>query len=124
METIYLILLIIPAALAFLVFYSIRQGRFKESESGFTQARVTVNYEQKTIDIRGRTYPVDKVTGIKVQAFSTDRHGESKSKNVVIEMDDLSKPIHKIGFLTGRQAAKFMQRICVALRKAEGPSFV
>jgi len=119
-----LLYILLLAAPGFLIFYTIKQGKYNESASQFTQARVTIDYTNQTITIKGRSYHVDKVTGIQIQAFRSERRGNSKSKNVVIEIEDISKPVHKINFLSRRQAEKFMQRVCVALRKAGGPSFI
>lgn len=119
--------LILFAGLGFLIYMIIKtlaNNKFTETTSEFSQAKVTVNYPNKTITIKGRTYNVDQVKGIKTQAFRTERRGNSPAQNVVIEVEDISNPIHKITFLQRRFAEKFEQRLCIAIRKAGGPNFV
>jgi len=61
------------------------------------------------------------VTGI---AVITQTNGNRSNYHVQIEMDDMRRPIHKIPVIGSKKSAEeFMQRICVALRKAGGPSF-
>lgn len=108
----------------FLFSVSISNSFYSESETEYKQAGVIVNYVDKTISIKGKVFGVNQVTGMRYKSFeSTHRHGDSKAKIVLIEIDDMKYPVHKILFITPSHADKFLQRLSVALRKAGGPSF-
>lgn len=121
------LLLIFPIAVLAILIYLYYKGLsntvYTASENEFKQGGVTVNFSKKTILINQHKYNVDKITGIRTKSFSTGRTGSSKAKNVIIEVDDFKKPIHKIMFVTSGHADKFMQRLTTALRKAGGPNF-
>ncbi|MDO6430923.1 hypothetical protein Q4E93_10015 [Flavitalea sp. BT771] len=91
----------------------------------FRQAGVRIDFTRGTITVKGKSYPVGKVTGIRWEALtSSHKHGNSIAKTVTISLDDIVKPHHKILFISKGHAQKFMQRLAVALRKAGGPDFV
>ena len=87
----------------------------------YKQRGVLVNYKNGTIQIKGKNYNVSQVTGI---STITTYSGNRNNYHIQIEMDDMRKPIHKIAVIGSRSSADaFMQRICVAIRKAGGPDF-
>ncbi|WP_298354372.1 hypothetical protein [Runella sp.] len=96
-------------------------------ENTFAQNGVSVNFSAGQITINGRTYPVSQVTGIRSETHQPKGERWLRTGTVLIEMDDLQYPIHKVKFSGGNSfdhAKEFMQRLSVALRKAGGPSFV
>ncbi len=109
--------------LGYFFFKGFSNTRFTANENEFTQGGVVVNFKNKTINIKGNLYNVNQITGMRTKAFSSERRGDSKAKNVIIEIDDFKRPTHKILFITSGQAEKFMQRLSTALRKAGGPNF-
>jgi hypothetical protein len=96
-------------------------GKIVETDELFKQRTVTIYYNTGKIHIGNKSYDVNKVTGI---VTNTDTYNGRNTYHVTIEMDDIRNPIHKIGVHGGlKTAEQFSQRICVALRKAGGPSF-
>lgn len=90
-----------------------KDNTYTADEKGFLQAGILILYAARTITIGDKTYGVDDVKGIRLE----------RGSNVVIEVDDFDKPVHKISFWLVPTAEKLQQRICTALRKAGGPSF-
>jgi len=87
----------------------------------FQQRDVTVDYKAGTITIKKYTYKVNQVTGV---SRTTTINGSRKDHFAQIEVDDMQKPVHKIPVIGSQHSAdEFVQRICVAIRKAGGPNF-
>ena len=120
----FIVFIIIAAIIIYGRIY-LKGRKYVANEKEFKQSGVTVDFIKKTIQIGGKTYGVNQVTGIKWRALtSSHKHGDSQMKTVVIDIDDFEKPHHKISFMSGGHAEKFVQRLSTALRKAGGPSFV
>jgi len=80
-----------------------------------------VNYKDETIKIGKYIYPVNKVTGI---STITTYGKYTNNHHIKIELDDMRKPVQNVPVIgSEHHANEFNQRICVALRKAGGPSF-
>lgn len=92
-------------------------------ENRFKQADVEVEFQSGKIRIKNHEYKVDQVTGIKSEPYTTNRNGDAMAWKAIIEVDDFKKPRHEMVFITKKKASEFTQRLCVALRKAGGPSF-
>lgn len=107
----------IGAMVVFIIWYYIRTNSYVANDQEFKQNGVRVVFADRTITIGKRTYSVDKVKGIRWERVANSSH-------VTIEVDDFDKPIHKIGVVGPKGAEVLQQRICTALRKANGPSFV
>lgn len=117
--------LLIAAVIVYYIYIYIRGSRYSLNEKEFKQGNITVNFIQKTIQIKSKTYSVNQVTGIQWRALTSSRkHGDSQMKTVVIDLDDFERPHYKMSFMSQGQAEKFVQRLSTALRKAGGPSFV
>ena len=119
MGTIFII--IVVAAVIYFLVKQIKKSRVNVGDDYFEQHGVRVNFKEGTISINKNIYNVNQVTGIKTITGGS----VGTVKGVEIQVDDLKKPIHKIvigGF--GRAQENFAQRLSVALRKADGPSFV
>ncbi len=124
MEFFTFIIIAIVGFFGYLFFKGFSNTRYTANENEFKQGGVTVDFKNQTINIKGHSYSVNQITGMRTKSFeSTRRHGDSRAKNVIIEVDDFKKPTHKILFVTSGQAEKFMQRLSIALRKAGGPNF-
>lgn len=120
----FLILIIIVAIIIYVRIY-FKGKKYVANDNEFKQSDVTVNFGNRTIKIKNKTYNVNQVTGIRWEALtSSHKHGDSQMKTVVIDLDDFEKPHHKISFMSKGHAEKFIQRLSTALRKAGGPSFV
>ncbi|RYC70081.1 hypothetical protein [Spirosoma sordidisoli] len=97
------------------------------SADSFSQNGVTVNFSAGQISFNGKTGPVSLVTGVRMETTQPKGERWLKNSTVMIELDDLQYPIHKVKFTGGNSdnhAKEFMQRLSIALRKAGGPSFV
>jgi hypothetical protein len=119
----FFILCVIGMGVAvFMLIYKYFSGKqMVATDDMYSQRDVTIDYKAGTIAIKKHSYPVNHVTGI---AVITQTNGNRSNYHVQIEMDDMRKPIHKIPVIGSKKSAEeFMQRICVALRKAGGPSF-
>ena len=120
----FLILIVIVAIIIYGRIY-FKGKKYVANDNEFKQSDVTVNFGNRTIKIKNKTYNVSQVTGIRWEALtSSHKHGDSQMKTVVIDLDDFEKPHHKISFMSKGHAEKFIQRLSTALRKAGGPSFV
>lgn len=120
----FISVLLIFALIGFFIYRIFRYfngRRIVSTDELYQQNGITINYNDGTIKIGKHLYKVDQVTGIK----SNWQTGVGGGRFVKVEVDDLVKPIHHIPILSGEVAAdRFMQRLCVALRKAGGPSFI
>lgn len=115
------IFLIVLGGLIYLIglaiYKNITGRKVVADDERFQQREVTVLYKPQKISIGKYTYPVIKVTSI-------TRVNQGNSRYIKIEVDDMKKPVHKVAVLgSDHLAEEFMQRICVALRKAGGPNF-
>jgi len=99
-----------------------RNEKIASNPDYFSQGDVTVNFKTGKISIKGKSFDVNDVTGIKAEPY--DDKGRNSWWNAVIEMDDIETPRHKVMFTKRVAAETFTQRLSVALRKAGGPSFV
>ena len=120
----FMIFIIVIAVLIYgrLIFKGIH---YTADDREFKQAGVRINFADRTITVKGKTYKAGQVTGIRMDALtSSHRHGNSIAKTVTIELDDFAKPQHKIVFISKGHSRKFMQRLSVALRKAGGRDFI
>lgn len=95
-------------------------------EDVFQQGNVRVEFGTGKISIGKFVYDVDQVTGIRSEPYGRTAVGAYNDRDwkAVISVDDLVKPRHEIIFRSARRAEDFTQRLCVAIRKADGPSFV
>jgi hypothetical protein len=120
----FILILVIIAVIGFFGYRIIRYfaGRTMVStDELFQQNDVTIDYRSRTLKIGKHSYSVDQVTGISTK-WQT---GIGGGRFVRIDVDDLVKPVHYVPILGGEMSGKkFMQRVCVALRKAGGPSFI
>jgi hypothetical protein len=100
-----------------MIYKNITGRKVIADDERFQQREVTVLYKPQTISIGKYTYPVTKVTRV-------TRVNQDNSRYIKIEVDDMNKPVHKVPVLgSDHLAEEFIQRICVALRKAGGPNF-
>ena len=111
-------LIILPYAI-YLISKALLNTQYSTNENEFRQGKVTVNFQEQTVDIGTHKYNVGQVTGLRIKQV-----GSGYGRYVVIEVDDIKKPVHKIVFLNQTLAEKNAQRLSVALRKAGGPSFI
>lgn len=117
----FLIFAVLIAYFIYRIFLYFSGRKMVSTEEIYQQNGITINYQNSTIKIGKHTYKVDQVTGIK----SNWQTGIGGGRFVKIEVDDLIKPVHHIPVLSGEVGAdRFMQRLCVAIRKAGGPSFI
>ncbi|MBW4889212.1 hypothetical protein KXQ82_05775 [Mucilaginibacter sp. HMF5004] len=117
-----LLVLILIVVTGWKVYRFFTDGRIVDTDEFFKQRTVTIFYKTGKIQIGNKSYEVNQVTGIATNTV-TDRNGRN-AYHVTIELDDIRNPVHKIGVHGGlKTAEQFSQRICVALRKAGGPSF-
>ncbi len=120
----FIIFIIIAAIIIYGRIY-LKGKKYAANDNEFKQSGVDVNFGNKTITIKNKTYNVNQVTGIRWEALTSNhKHGDSQMKVVIIDIDDFDKPHHKISFMSKGHAEKFVQRLSTALRKAGGPSFV
>ena len=112
------ILLLFGLPLIIIAYKIARTSRYKATANTFQQAGVKVIFDEGKIIINGKTYSVNDVQGLEWQDWSRI------SKRIIIKVDDLHYPLHKIGIMGFNDAGgKFVQRLSTALRKAGGPSF-
>lgn len=110
--------IVIPAVFIIIIYKYISGKRIVSTDEKYSQRGVTINFIDKTISIGKHQYNVNRVTGINWK-------GVGRSKMLEIHVDDLRKPIHRVTIVGSEKSANdFMQRVCVALRKADGPSFI
>jgi hypothetical protein len=122
MATLFTIVLLGLGVAVFMLIYKYFSGKqMTATDELYQQRGVTVNYKAGTISIKGYTYKVSQVTGI---SRTTTTNGNRRTHYAQIEVDDMRKPVHKIGVVGSQHDAdEFVQRICVAIRKAGGPDF-
>jgi hypothetical protein len=97
-------------------------GTFTSTEDGFSQSGVKVTYSSGQIQIKGRTYPVSEVRGLRWDSKKKngDICGYSKA---YISVSDIQKPIYTLHFRTMGAAEVFCERLELAIQKAGGPTF-
>lgn len=89
------------------------------SDHAFSQCGVSVDYRAGTITLpRGDVFPVECVRGLRWEDF-----GRSGHYRAVVEVDDLKRPIHPVGFSTPAGPEAFVSRLRTAIEKAGGPLF-
>ncbi|WEX12384.1 hypothetical protein [Chelativorans sp. AA-79] len=89
------------------------------SADGFRQCGVRVDYREGTITLpRGDSYPVQQVRGMRWVDYA-----RSGSYRAIIDIDDLARPIHPVGFSTPAGPEAFVARLRTAIEKAGGPRF-
>lgn len=89
------------------------------SNHGFRQCGVSVDYQAGTIRLpRGDTFPVERVRSLRWEDYS-----RSGSYRAYVEVDDLKRPIHPVGFSTPGGPEAFVSRLRTAIEKAGGPRF-
>jgi hypothetical protein len=114
-----ILLILIVAAIGYFIYKKVLSSRMKVSDDRFEQHGVVVDFTSQTINIKGHSYNVSQITGLRTIA-----DGRSV-KGVEISVDDFKHPIHKVSTPgMPRSESEFMQRLSVALRKAGGPSFI
>lgn len=119
------ILALLFIALGVLIIYYIYQYfagmKVVATDSLYSQRGLTIDYTAGTMKFRSHTFPVKQISGI---TLITDRNGNRKSYHMRIDIDDIKKPNIRVPVIgSSTQAESFMQRICVAVRKAGGPNF-
>jgi hypothetical protein len=99
-------------------------------DSRFSQAGVTVNMVGKTIEIKGTTYPIASVRGLrwentklKGSTGSIGRDFAHSFSLAFIEVDDFNKPVYKIELAGTGAAETFVSRLALAIEKAGGAKF-
>lgn len=105
--------------IALYIFY-FNRNRSTSTEDQFTQAGVSVVYASQSISIKGKTYPVSDIRGLR-WVSGKGQHGNVSE--AVITVEDMKKPTYKIAFITPGEAEKFVERLSMAIAKAGGPSF-
>lgn len=89
------------------------------SADGFRECGVRVDYRDGTITLpRGDTFPVHRIRGLRWEDYA-----RSGSYRAVIDIDDLARPIHPVGFSTAAGPEAFVARLRTAIEKAGGPRF-
>jgi hypothetical protein len=122
MTIIFTLVVLGVAYVFFMLIYKYFTGRkMVATEDMYQQRDVTVDYKAGTITIKKYVYKVNQVTGI---SRLTTTNGRRKDHFAEIAVDDMQKPVHKIPVIGSQHSAdEFVQRICVAIRKAGGPDF-
>lgn len=99
-------------------------------ESRFSQAGVTVNFAAQTIEIKGKTFPITSVRGLRWEATKLKRSTGSiggdlahSFSHAYIEVDDFNKPVYKIDLAGTGAAETFISRLSLAVEKAGGAKF-
>ena len=116
-----LTMLILAGTVVYLIYRFFSGMKMVATDDMYQQRGITVMYKDGTIAIGKYTYPVSKITSL---TRITNHTGNRKSHYIKIEVDDMRKPVHKVAVVgTEHQSEQFMQRICVAVRKAGGPDF-
>lgn len=123
MDILIIVIIVILVIVLSLFVKGFSNTRYSVNDNQFSQAGISVHFSEGTINIKGKNYRVSQVTGITMQSFGQSGRGSSKAQNVIIELDDFSKPQHKIVFVTSSHGQKFIQRLSTAIRKAGGPNF-
>lgn len=87
--------------------------------NGFRQCGVHVDFRAGTIRLpRGNTYPVSRVRGLRWEDYAT-----LGTYRAIVEVDDLDRPIHPVGFSTPEGPETFVSRLRTAIENAGGPRF-
>lgn len=106
------------------IYKSIKSTKLSFDDVHFKQGDVEVIFAKGTISIGKYTYNVNQVTGVSAEPYSSNKFGKgSQAWKAIIEVDDFKKPRHVMEFFSRSKANEFTQRLCTALRKANGPSF-
>lgn len=89
------------------------------SDHAFRQCGVRVDYEAGTVTLpRGDTFPVQRVRGLRWEDYR-----RAGSYHAIIDVDDLERPVHPVGFSTSASPESFVSRLRTAIEKAGGPRF-
>jgi hypothetical protein len=89
------------------------------TDRAFRQCGVLVDYETGTITLpRGDRFPVQRVRGLRWEDFR-----RAGSYRAIIDIDDLKRPVHPVGFSISGGPEAFISRLRTAIEKAGGPRF-
>lgn len=89
--------------------------KHKSTSNSFSQAGVTVNFDNKTVTLKGRNFDIGDITSI---SREYNDKGHRNGGVVYIEVSDFKKPIYIFQFLTRGAVNKFYSRVGLALEKA------
>ena len=89
------------------------------TDDTFSQAEVVVNFHDKIIKIKGKKYPVSSIRGLRWESG----HGHGNILAAFIKTDDIENPVHIIQFIKPNDAEAFVERLSLALEKADGVGF-
>jgi hypothetical protein len=109
-----LVLTAIVAVFIGLTVFYLKRNRYIDDETKFSQAGISVNYTEKTIQIKGGSYPASKVRGVR---WESGRGNKGNISYAYVQLDDMRSPVHKVKFITPGAAEKFCQRLQVALER-------
>ena len=90
------------------------KGKYEDSPSGFSQANVSLDYGRGTITLGHRSFPVDRIRGLRWES------GYGEHANIshgIIELNDMSYPVHKVEFIRPSDAERFVTRLQMALSR-------
>jgi len=114
----FILIASLVVAFSYLIYRYFKSKALVATDELFSQNGITIHYANQTITIGKKSYDVNKVTGVSIR-----NHGNSTALQV--EVDDIKHPIHRAVIIgSANTCDQFMQRVCVALRKAGGPSFI
>ena len=100
------------------------QNNYILDEKQFSQAGVTVYFSEKKINIRGRKYNVNEITGWKYKSTNyQDTRDNLCNSTATILVADIDNPIHDIYFPYQDLAEIFIRRFDNARKKAGGQNF-
>ena len=99
-----------------------KRAKYRDDETGFEQAGVAVDYNAQTISVKGRTFPVTAVRGVR---WIKAPRGEKFVSEAIIELADMKLPRHKVTFYANPNGAeKFSIRLAVAVERAGGSRII
>lgn len=111
MEGLFIIGVIIVSMYLVSLFFG---GKHHVTKDVFTQHNVTVYLKTGVIEINGKCYPVSSVRGLKARMTTA-------GSEAIISVDDLSNPLHEVGFFNRFTAEDFIEKLSLAIEKAGGP---
>ena len=114
MEIIVIFLIGLFGLIIYLVVQRLGRMKVTNTDRSFSQAGVTVDYEAKTVTVKGKVLQPRDIKGIEWRA-GMGPHGNISHALILVR--DITTPRHTIEFMTPNGAQDFITRLEIALER-------
>ena len=102
------------AALVLFIIYKSFNSRCSVTDIEFRQAGVIVNFNDSTIKLKGKWYPIEIIKSWNSERFYTKWASTSVA---YIYLNDFKRPMHTVSFVTEKAAEVFLHRLNLAIER-------